>query len=191
MELLNRRREMGSTDDCPYQKVEYLESTGTQWIDTNYTNSVSYFEIEFEMTKHSINNFLIGRTGSTGFRKYMVMELENKILYAEGNPLLTNPSLDEKYHIIYENGLYSIYDKDGNFINSAKGELTDNYLSIYLLWYYMDFFGYYKIHNFKLNDVMNLIPVRVGDKGMFYDTIGRRTFENEGSGEFIIGPDIN
>lgn len=43
--IVNRRRVMSSEIKIPYDRVEYLESTGTQWIDTG---------IKFDTTKHGL-----------------------------------------------------------------------------------------------------------------------------------------
>ena len=47
--LLNRRRYMGGAKGLPYDaEVEYLESTGTAYIDTGITPTLSYsVEMEF------------------------------------------------------------------------------------------------------------------------------------------------
>ena len=51
-----------------------------------------------------------------------------------------------------------------------------------------------KLYYFKVYDnnviIMDLIPVRVGTVGYMYDKVSGKLFENEGTGSFILGPDI-
>jgi hypothetical protein len=46
---------------------------------------------------------------------------------------------------------------------------------------------------FYYNDsiVLDLIPVRVGTIGYMYDSVSGTLFGNAGTGDFILGPDIN
>ena len=37
--------------------------------------------------------------------------------------------------------------------------------------------------------ILDLIPVRVGDVGYMYDRVSGQLFGNQGTGDFIIGPD--
>ena len=50
--------------------------------------------------------------------------------------------------------------------------------------------AYVKIY---LSDVlvMDCIPVRVGQTGYMYDKVSGNLFGNRGTGDFILGPDIN
>jgi hypothetical protein len=36
---------------------------------------------------------------------------------------------------------------------------------------------------------MDLIPVRIGNVGYMYDKVSGQLFENQGTGNFILGPD--
>lgn len=38
--------------------------------------------------------------------------------------------------------------------------------------------------------VLDLIPVRIGSVGYMYDLVGHRIFGNDGTGDFIVGPDV-
>lgn len=55
--------------------------------------------------------------------------------------------------------------------------------------------SYFRMYNFKVKnsdrEIANLIPVRRGNTGYMYDRVNGRMYGNSGTGEFIIGPDIN
>lgn len=48
-----------------------------------------------------------------------------------------------------------------------------------------------RIYSFEVVGRLNLIPVRVGTVGYFYDKISGRLYGNAGSGAFTLGPDVN
>lgn len=43
---------------------------------------------------------------------------------------------------------------------------------------------------FKIKDKIDMIPVRVGNTGYMYDKVSGKLFGNDGTGEFILGPDV-
>lgn len=51
------------------------------------------------------------------------------------------------------------------------------------------------VYSFKLTDdgvlERDFIPVRIGQVGYMYDKVSGRLFGNDGTGEFILGPDVN
>lgn len=53
----------------------------------------------------------------------------------------------------------------------------------HFLWYGFKFYEYNNL-------IMDLIPVRIGDIGYMYDKVSGKLFGNEGTGEFILGPDV-
>ena len=46
-----------------------------------------------------------------------------------------------------------------------------------------------RIYYFKIDNQIDLMPVRVGDVGYLYDKISGKMFGNQGTGEFVLGPD--
>lgn len=47
-----------------------------------------------------------------------------------------------------------------------------------------------RIYSFEVVGRINLIPVRVGTVGYFYDKISGRLYGNAGTGSFTLGPDV-
>ena len=47
-----------------------------------------------------------------------------------------------------------------------------------------------KIYYCSFGTSRNFIPVRVGQVGYMYDTVSGQLFGNDGTGDFILGPDI-
>ena len=53
-----------------------------------------------------------------------------------------------------------------------------------------------KLYSFRIEDdnninIIDLIPVRVGTTGYMYDRVSGQLFGNDGTGDFIVGPDKN
>lgn len=45
--------------------------------------------------------------------------------------------------------------------------------------------------NSDANNIIDFIPVRVGQVGYLYDRVSGQLFGNSGTGAFIVGPDVN
>lgn len=46
-------------------------------------------------------------------------------------------------------------------------------------------------HRKATGEILDLIPVRVGNVGYMYDKVSGQLFGNAGTGDFILGPDVN
>ena len=194
----------------PYDaEVEYLESTsgGGQWIDTNYlfTSNKTKVEALFYSTQNS-GQVLFGAEVST-------QRTLTPLLYVDGNNkfsvfIARSPRAINKVDATA--GLYSV-----TIESNSTGQVDFNYNgTVYSGTFTGDVYrdlpislfaerfptkiDYYsknlKFYSFKIWDnnvlVRDFIPVRVGGVGYMYDKVSKQLFGNQGSGNFIVGPDV-
>lgn len=195
----------------PYDaEIEYLESTGTQWIDTGIIPTIN--------TKSQIKFCNLNATGAVIFGyntgddhiDYRLFNYSSNLYFdipgnqsfiSEGNRL-TSDTYKININSIYELELGNFYVKDlttnNIIVNSTPcnnfGEINnsitlnagyENY-STYVIssnkWYYVKIY-----ENNTL--ILNLIPVRIGQIGYMYDKVSGQLFGNQGTGNFVLGPD--
>lgn len=189
------------TPVLPYDaEIEYLENTGTQWIDTNYIPNPSTLEFEI---KYQINAVTTSAGSMFGSRKYngshydiiqlLTLRSGSTRYRFDYNATATNlQNYDANVHIIKLSGGHLTI--DGNqmmnvnltafdalklfvFATNQNGEVTLIHQG-------------YKLYYFKFG-ALDLIPVRVGQVGMMYDRVSGELFGNDGTGDFILGNDKN
>ena len=180
----------------PYDaEIEYLESSGTQWIDTGIipdSNTIVQFKfVNLYRTDDVIIGYFINDTNDWRLFNHenaCYFDTPNSGRIADGN--------------IYENTLYEL--ELGNYyvknldtgINIVSGNATsytgistitlNNYNNVSFSknrWYYV------KIYSGSVL-VRDMIPVRIGQIGYMYDKVSKQLFSNAGTGEFILGPDV-
>ena len=205
--VTNRRRVMGC-NPLPYDAVvEYLESTGTQYIDTGYQiNFNGSVAVEQQVTiAYTVTN-VRQLNGSNQFG-YWGCSANNKFECA-GPKSPSSISVGTDYHDI----LFTYKKENENahttlYIGNVKalegyGKIVNSYdydIFIYAIGGYNHaaalFFCKAKIKSYKLLFdgvvVRDYIPVRVGQVGYMYDRVSGQLFGNAGTGEFILGPDVS
>ena len=181
----------------PYDsEIEYLESTGTQYIDTNIARSSGHaYEVVADICPISFDGKPMFSVGSD-YTGYFVSAFT-------GNKLGFNTS----YYII-NNGVRQSYTYNQSS-NGRKCTLTDginttsvNRSSANYSGYTIKLFcnvtsnkGTLKFYKFNVKEdasiVLDLIPVRCGTTGYMYDRVSGTLFGNAGTGDFILGNDKN
>lgn len=190
-------------------EVEYLESTGTQWIDTGHIPTIN---TKWDITCASTLLPLASNNGIGVYRASNKMRLSTTTGNGSEIPAgfyFSTGSFSEYYYGIYDNDKHDItfnnscgtstayVSFDGTTIHEfgVINSLEEG-ASIYL-------FAYngtrgpapskYKIYSSKIYEggvlVQDLIPVRKDGKGYMYDKVSKKLFSNSGTGEFIIGAD--
>lgn len=188
-----------------YDILEFLESTGTQWIDTGYyPNFRDLFEIKFQTTK-AVNYpypFDLRDSASIRFETYIanngIGALGFNICYdGAKNSYGTGSSITlNVIHTIIRTGCNS-YTQDGiNCTFNASPDADYTYKST------LSLFGnpslkasteslfYGRIYYYKVPNRICLIPCRRKSDnviGMF-DIVSGRFCQNTGTGEFSAGP---
>lgn len=183
----NGKPEISWSGEMPYDaEIEYLESNGTQYIDTLlYGNENTEVQIDFIAT--SIN-------APVGFSRGDNTNGIN-IYVAVGSSRFGNRTVDysfasnTRYNVIFKDGHFIVNDVDKIFTASSPFT-TPTTLTIFKTNNY--FSG--KVYSAKIiqngSVVMDLIPVRIGQVGYMYDKINNKFLGNEGTGDFVLGNDV-
>jgi len=179
-----------------YQEVEYIESTGTQWIDTGIVPSATIqFVCDVEFT-----DILVGRVGTIksipgknyANRHYFGV-LSSRFIGANGNIYnhsITNANTNRHIFSLDNKGL-SI---DNVLVYSHTGEYETN-LSFYLFACNdngsANYYSKVKIYNSQIYDnnrlVRNFIPVydTLTNKYGIWESVQGKFCGNAGTGDFI------
>ena len=200
--VTNRRRVMGG-NPLPYDSVvEYLESTGTQWIDTLFVPQQDdvRFIIECAVNGRSDNIFVgMARYGSNdfAFNFYRLTSIYWWFGGRIGNfsaSGLDHQRLEVGVEIIYNGNLVTTVSPTSSFVgNTSRLALfgqANRAIPTDALYKASG-----KIYSFSIyygNQLqLDFIPVRVGQVGYMYDRVSGQLFGNAGTGAFVVGPDVN
>ena len=201
--IIDRRRVMGGKDVLPYGAVpiEYLESSGTQYIDTGLVHQIQNYEYFIDFTpcqndNESVvfgssnsyvwdgqswdNTLYIGNTGSTG-------NGFNRVAY-----------IRQTTRLVVVNNHVTVY-KDGNITSDfdfSGSIISRRHILLYAYTFNSDNASAkssQRVYSFSIImngvKVLEFIPVRVGYTGYMYDKVSGQLFGNAGTGNFILGPD--
>ena len=197
---------IGENIPLPYDaEIEYLQSNGTQFIDTEYVYVDNYtFEIDFlGMTS---NTTVFGARNST--------KRTSVLYYSKTNGMTINMAAYTGSTTPFKLGnitsrakvKMSVFQNNGTvWVNDTKVydniSFSGEYISsvsqaVFATKYgdndYRDITSS-KVYGLKIwqgeNLVRNFIPVRVDTVGYLYDIVSRELFDNQGTGSFLLGPD--
>ena len=187
--------------DRPYDaEVEYLESDGTQFIDIGLVpDGFTGIKVDLELTGHAGMVAGLEDTGGDVFG-----------IGANSSGYYANFGSTVPYsNVNYMKGTAALnFNGDGQFIGEPDGGSTVTVslgtlpftpvgnLGLFGWWYHTNQmkFTVCKIKSFKVTQsnilLLDLIPVRVGSVGYMYDRISGTLYGNDGTGDFIVGPDV-
>lgn len=211
--MIERRRYMGLTA-LPYDaEIEYLESTGTQWIDTlispDPTTGVKGVVMATEWGGKD-NQLCLGCSENGVFNrgKGFAYDLRDGSVrhwaYVGGNTtLLSGGANINQWYSFEMNYLNSrvCYDTIMNSTVNINSGNQSTQLTMFLFKISMiDGISQYSIKGCRFvnvqftkgsNIVRDFVPVRIGQVGYMYDKVSGQLFGNSGTGDFILGPDKN
>jgi len=186
-----------------YTELEYIESTGTQWIDTGYKpNQNSRFQVKVKFNSIASGTIIGARRSATTniFAVASTGTIPNVYFnggYGSWGGTITSPT-DTDIHILDLNK--NVFSIDGminkTFTASTVTPNQNAYLFVMNTGGDADSNTYFsgRIYSAQLYDnalfVRNFIPARRNSDneiGMF-DTVSGTFFTNAGTGEFIGGP---
>ena len=181
----------------PYDaEVEYLESTGTQWIDTGIAlTNASLADVTWVVEVTNFNDGSMGVFGQTQTasmyinfyaRKIYMRNMRqsggsfasisgfNTIRFAGGNSYLNGTAVETGIPL-NANPTNSMFLFAYNRSNVTRG-FCEARVSSFVV---------------KVSDVLiaDFAPVRIGTEGAMYDRVSEQLFRNAGTGAFTIGPD--
>ena len=203
--MLGARMAAWSGKPLPYDaEVEYLESTGTQWIDTGV---IIPPDVDFEFTgsivRYVTNGCVFGESyqftwGQSNPGYALVIAQNEKIYLRYGNSTSTAVGLSDigfantftaclEGNTFKVNGLLvgtvdriSSFDRPVSSMGVFRRKFVGGGNST---------FSVIRINNLKFGTLFDFIPVRVGTVGHLYDRVSGQLFGNSGNGDFIIGSD--
>ena len=195
-----------------YTELEYIESTGTQYIDTglmagaNDTSAVWGFDIRFALMSDVAEAEMVA-SKKAWILGVFTNDAENSILYA---PSPTSLIIDGRRIDGRDNQGLSLYDfhttsvKNGNFFQDnelvgtyvpAPSTISDRTVWLFALSQTIPMYAKVKIqsvvfYNRNGSEIQNLIPARRNSDNVvgMYDTVTGTFFTNQGTGDFIAGP---
>lgn len=210
---------LGAGDDTRYRvtispydaEVEYLESSGTQWIDIDHglTNVGNYsFTVEYDAISPTTSGVAVcgSATGNTSWTG--VLWSNNRFYLGSGGVVLnencgrtSGVRTEFTCDVVTENNVnkLAITNKFGGntYQQNAQtnGVASNNSWLLFAYFYNNAVSGKIsaKMYHFLLKDggdvVRDMIPVRVGQVGYMYDRVSGELFGNAGTGAFVVGPD--
>lgn len=193
----------------PYDaEVEYLKSTGTQWInlDSSINSDTDSIIVEFMITSIPIGtrgffgarlgasnkNFSIGLATSN----YIYVDVNNS-LYSTYRASSVQTGINNRAIVILSKNERTI-SLNGTIIATNTKFVADSFVTNSAYIFAMNglvdraqntiFYNLVWRRNGHL--YMDLIPVRVGQVGYLYDKVSGELFGNNGTESFVLGPDV-
>ena len=183
----------------PYTRIQYLESTGTQWIDSGVTLSNKLaVETVFQTTSVDGQTLFGDSTYYNNNQRFYLDIRNNNFRLARGDNYVEFTSADTNKHTLRFASDTTTVMWDGNPITvggSFSGTSTDSTLKIFTSSpINPDYLGHVKYYSFKMykNDelVRDFVPVLDYDGvPCMYDKVEEKLYYNQGTGEFIAGPE--
>lgn len=209
IELARRRMMMGGSVKPYDAEVEWLESTGIQYIDTGIiVSSQISFESCMAMTSATPIFSVHGMTlsGNCGFFNVGCYEGATLGAYFSANSRGgAQISYDRDFHTYFISASLQSIDTTTAHINTGQHigyntdtQIYDAPLSIYIFARHITFSSTsiyarvrQKYSKIWYNNILiaDFIPVRKNGIGYMYDKVSGQLFSNQGTGQFIIGPD--
>ena len=178
----------------PYDaEVEYLESTGTQWIYTGYaTSQCPYFSLDVQPLITNVDDRMFGAYT----HGYAVQQYQGRWRWFDGGWTLTDIPVDITRTTNITKNVNGWF-VDGEITKTSSGKIGDLSLVLFGVNFYNTSTGAAKslrVNQLSLFDknsslVADFIPIRKGNIGYMYDRVSGQLFGNAGTGGFIIGPD--
>lgn len=181
------------TPVLPYDaQVEYIESSGTQYIDTGINfRTVAVIELSLMITKTSSSATAIY---GCWYDNSSVPRTQLYIQSGRWRGVSTTYSLTTG---ISNNATYNTSSQYNISISSRSAQASD--ATAYLFARNSDSGGYIPTDGMRVisakmysNNVLvrDFIPVRVGQIGYLYDRVSGELFDNSGTGSFTCGNDV-
>lgn len=194
--MSNFRRRLMMSFEKKYTPVEFLESTGTQYIDTKFTPNFNTRTIcSFQITSLEKGFGLFGSRQSSTNSMYTFQKISNgKWGTSYGSQFPNNiKDVDLEKHVIDKNKNITYMDNEIiNTILETQQFTTSNDMFIFCIKDHgtANLFGKFKLYYIKIYNgnelVRDFIPV-IDSSGRpcLYDKVEDKFYYNEGSGEFL------
>ena len=210
---VNRRRVMGGSSLPNESEIEYLESNGLQWIDTGYIpNANTQLYVEFSIRKFNSNirdaTAPFGVRSGWGNKQFVLFSPvndRNTEYFCYGNSYTQKSialqlntriicTIDKNHWVITTNGT----SEDHTFSSTESSRLPtlntilfsySNNGTVVIAYNVIDIYRFYVMENDV--KVLDYKPYRVGSVGYMKDVVDGSLHGNDGTGDFVLGPDKN
>ena len=202
-----------------YQEVEYIESTGTQWINTGFCPTTkTKAKIDIELTKvEGVYKFIMGsrntRLDTNGYMWEVIIN-PNRLLHVQVGDYSTNRIIQKEYTVIPGTRMKISFDPSQKqlFVNDEvieyfNGDVGDKKVD-YPMYLLTTLYGDYevslknyaisaKLYSTTIYDddklVRDFVPCYRKSDGVIgvYDRVENKFYTNSGTGSFQKGEDIN
>lgn len=186
----------------PYDaEIEYLESSGTQYIDTKIKPDSNTGIKAHVYNLSSSDLYILGQRNNSGNTRWIVGHNTVSFYMGYGDWAILSPQIPSDVAVVTLN-----YNNDKKFTVTSGSNYGEIALSSSLSFtpaYNIKLFGYYgykasnwtgRMYYVKVTQgstlTLDLIPVRIGQIGYMYDKVSGQLFGNAGTGDFILGPDV-
>lgn len=197
---MSRRRKYMNVKggSIPYQRIEYLESSGMQYIDTLlYGNKETAMEVDFApITRVSSIQYSVAgsRIGGQNTNSLSIFT-SNSAVTQRFDSRQTSQILTNARCVAYIDKICFKIDgvTKATWTQEPTEFTTPQTISVFGFYTFARLIG--RVYSFKLWQngvlVIDFVPVRVEQVGYMYDRVSGQLFGNAGTENFTLGPDIN
>ena len=184
--------------------VEYLESTGTQWIDTGYyAGPNTSFSIDFQLTSNQQEKGIFGALSNPRFC-IIKAGYSYRVDINDGSSYRYAANSTQRHVVSYDSSTDSLTDSISGSIgwddHSAKmTSKTFDTLAVFVYKRVCAVSSSSRMVSMKLFSLTlkegniitgDYIPIRIGDEGAMMDTLTHNIYRNAGTGAFLYGNDL-
>ena len=168
------------------RKVEYLESTGTQYIDTGI-NYYADFEVSIRL-RESVPNRALGINSNNCLQRINQQSPYWRFTGSGRNTDTTVP-ITERHTMAW---LDTKVMADGATIATAVKGYASGGMQLFGASNtgYPNMIYWCRIYDSFGALVRDFVPVAIGSTGYLLDRVSGRLFGNQGTGDFVVGPDV-
>lgn len=194
--MANLSEPVPPTPPLPYDaEIEYLESTGTQYINTGV--EVAYempIEIKYGVSKaHAGNDIVFFGHYASNKGGYVFLTGSNKARHRWGSSTYKEIAVSVGDVLTFTvSSNHSVVNR--NVTKSTQQSTTSGssfFTNEGFQLFQVNAKGGSRIYSCKLGTLRDMIAVRVGTTGYLYDKVSGALFGNDGTGDFILGNDKN
>ena len=178
----------------PYEKVEYIESTGTQYINTGFIpNNNTRVVLDFSMTKQNASSQIFGSRYNTSSRVFAFnINAENTWRFGYGDTYYSAGESDTFRHILdFKKNIVML---DGKVVGIAAESEFFGYTSLCIGAVKASagmYYGHARFYSCKIydNDILirDFVPcVNIDGQIGMIDKLENKFYGNSGKDEFII-----
>lgn len=186
-----------------YAVLEYIESTGTQWIDLGISlKNTDDIEVILQHTLEQAQSWVFGwRENASGNNiSIIVTQTWNRLVtdfnnssYAEYRYIMPSSMMtSSKYKIILNKNERVIYDWDTlvwKNVTTNSDTISTPWCYLFTTYWYNSYNFIWKIYSVKIWNRMNLVPVMRTDHTVWmFDTVSQTFFANSWTWEFTAWP---